>query len=369
MSIKVNIDKLNEMSAYSKTIARDVSNVAGDVRSLQYSSMDFDVSQAMNRISIRINAVNLKLNKLGDSFSQAACIYAEAEANINRSSENKNIKGISCQSAEVKSTDAFMADLFKLGKNCIAGVGNLGKTAAFLTSAAAQWAKTGNLSFAETGATSLMEYLKDGNKALEGLYEWGVKEKDLISKNASKAAKDGWKALVGLDDVFSGGIVKEGSFCERLAANFKNRIDDSLGDLTKTGKAAFEWAGMGLTVAANAFSNIDEAKRGEISGERAVAETVLESAIDIGMDIAVGAAVAAGVGTVCTAGAPVILVAAITAGVGFGLDVITKNVIDKEKGRGFTEFVSDSILDCVGNAVTCKNPVPFQLHPIFHWGG
>lgn len=369
MSIKVNIDKLNEMSAYSKTIARDVSNVAGDVRSLQYSSMDFEVSQAMNRISIRINAVNLKLNKLGDSFSQAACIYAEAEANINRSSENKNIKGITCQSADVKATDGFMEDLFKLGKDCIAGAGNLGKTAAFLTSAAAQWAKTGNLSFAETGASALMEYAKDGTAALEGLYEWGIREKDLIGKNAAKAAKDGWKALVGLDDVFSGGIAKTGSFSERLAANFDNRIDDWVGDLTKTGKAGFEWAGMGLAVAVNAFSNFDEANRGEISGERAVAETVLESAIDIGMDVAVGAAVAAGIGTVCTAGAPVVLVAAGTAAIGFGLDVLTKNVIDKEKGRGFTEFVSDSILDCVGNAVTCKNPVPFQLHPIFHWGG
>ncbi|MEL7662050.1 hypothetical protein [Acetobacterium wieringae] len=369
MSIKVNIDKLNEMSAYSKTIAKDVGKVAGDVKSLQYGIMDFDVSQAMNRINIRINAVNLKLYKLGDSFSQAACIYAEAEATINRSSENKNIKGITCQSANVKATDGFTDDLFKFGKDCIAGAGNIGKTAAFLTSTAAQWASTGSLSFGETGATSLLEYAKDGNTALEGLYEWAKREKDLIGKTASKATKDGWKALVGLDDVFSGQVSKATNIGKRFTDNFKNQIGDSIGDLTKTGKAAFEWAGMGLTVAVNAFSNIDEANRGGISSERAVAETVLESAIDIGMDVAVGAAIAAGVGAVCTAGAPVIVVAAGTAAVGFGLDVVTKNVIDKEKGRGFTEFVSDSILDCVGNAVTCKNPVPFQLHPIFHWGG
>ena len=367
MSIKVNIDKLNEMSAYSKTIAKDVGYVAGDVRSLQYRITDFDVSQAMNRISIRINAVNQKLYKLGDSFSQAACIYADAETKINRSSENKNIKGITSQSANVKATDGFMEDVFKLGKDCIAGAGNIGKTAAFLTSATAQWVKTGSLSFGETGATSLMEYFKDGNKALEGLYEWGKSEKSLIGKNASKVAKDGWKALVGLDNFFSGEVSTATNIGKRFKDNFKSQINDSLGDLTKTGKAAFEWAGMGLTVAANVFSNIDEAKRGEISNERAVAETVLESVIDIGMDVAVGAAVAAGVGAVCTAGAPVVAVAAGTAIVGFCLDAGTKYLTNSD--RGFTEVVSDSILDFVGNAVACKNPVSFQLHPIFHWGG
>ena len=127
-------------------------------------------------------------------------------------------------------------------------------------------------------------------------------------------------------------------------------------DKLKTGLKIAGWA---LSLISNGFDNYCEFKKREISIERAILETVSETLIDIGKGAAIAATIA-GVAALVGASAPVAVVCLGTVGISFGLDWLTENVWDKkgtskegkekkeEKGRKFTEWVSDSILDFMG---------------------
>lgn len=98
--------------------------------------------------------------------------------------------------------------------------------------------------------------------------------------------------------------------------------------------------GIGLSLVANGISNYEEMKRGEISAERAVAETVLETAVDVGKAAVVKGAVLAGAALLGVS-APMWAVGAATVAIGVGADWVSA----KLTGKKLTEAVSDGILD------------------------
>ena len=91
----------------------------------------------------------------------------------------------------------------------------------------------------------------------------------------------------------------------------------------------------------NGVCNYEEWKNGEISGGRAVAETIVET----GVDLAVGTALGIGVGTVAaTVGAPAVVAAAGVVAINAGLNFATEKLTGGEYDS-FTEFASDKIID------------------------
>lgn len=136
---------------------------------------------------------------------------------------------------------------------------------------------------------------------------------------------------------------------QRFKTNLsKYTADNGLFSNFKAGgkKALYEGAGVALSLGFNLFDNYKE--HGKENVGRMVAETVTETAIDFVKDWAIGAAVAAGLAAT-VGSAPVLAVVAITAGVGMGLDWLTKKITKSD--RGFTEAVSDTVLDVGGWAL------------------
>lgn len=115
------------------------------------------------------------------------------------------------------------------------------------------------------------------------------------------------------------------------------------------------WFGVALSGVVNFLDNKEEYKNGEISKERAVAETITETALDVTTDIVISAGAAAAVGATAvafgaTVATPTVVVAAVTVGAKMTLDGIALWATGGEKK--FTEAASDAILDA-GTAI-CK---------------
>lgn len=107
--------------------------------------------------------------------------------------------------------------------------------------------------------------------------------------------------------------------------------------------AAASWAGVALSTAKNAFSNLEEQEQsnGTMSTGRVVAETITETAIDTVATAAGSVIVGAAIATVTGAVAAPVVVAATTglaiAGINAGVEALT--------GQPATEWASDFILD------------------------
>jgi len=191
-------------------------------------------------------------------------------------------------------------------------------------------------------ATDFFNILKGGNSSIKNL-------NDAISDMA-----DGWRKVFGLTQ-YEHLVLNSGTRWGNASSTFGKSFLGELGiDDIKTGgvKAGTTVAGWVLTLAANAASNYDEYKRGNITGGRAVAETVVETGIDIAKDAAIAAAVAAGAAALGI-GAPAVVVAGVGVVVSAGLDFVCKKITKKVFGeeKGLTETISDAVLDIGSGAV------------------
>lgn len=217
------------------------------------------------------------------------------------------------------------------------------------------FSKSGGFHFT-TGATRATGIVSASDKVLkasEKIYNLYVNDKKIkkLSKMLPKETnKIRWKHLLGFNDIYAGKASKAKSWKTRLYNNSK-KIDNIFDDYKAGGsKSLFAWAGLALSAAGNSISNYQEMKSGKISGGRAVAETVTETVVDAATDWAIGAAVTVGIATVFGS-APVLAVAAVSAGVGFGLDFACKKITGAVTGeeKGLTETISDAVLN-VGEA-------------------
>ena len=128
-------------------------------------------------------------------------------------------------------------------------------------------------------------------------------------------------------------------------------IEDSIKDLT----TGWGIAGVGLDLASSGIDNYQEYQSGNISGTRAVAETVTETSVGIGKEILITAAVTGGLlalSVACPALAPFVtnsfVIGACTTAVSSGVDWISKQVTG---GKDFNEAVSDWAIDNVENNI------------------
>lgn len=230
-----------------------------------------------------------------------------------------SLVGLPAVSANVLWGFADEEDKKKLVKKAVGSFGVLGKFAG------AVW--------------STVEFVKNG---FEGDFRDQIKStlgmvKDVAGFGAGLKDLD-FKKLIGLNSA----VTVEGA-----ETAWKKYISKEIGNYAgKSGalKAFSKWTGVVASGVSNIFSNYDEF--GEAS-ERMVAETITETVIDVAKDAAIGAAIVAAFG-----GAPVVAVAAGTAVISWGADVVFKKITKAVTGeeKGVTEFVSDAVLDLAEGA-------------------
>ena len=161
-------------------------------------------------------------------------------------------------------------------------------------------------------------------------------------------AKSWGKTLLGFDNYFNpktvGVASKASKTTTRIYNNMQKTFDFEFGKITK--------ADVVISCIFNAFDNYSEAKSGEISGGRAVIETVTETAIDVVVDAALWAGTAAILaGVAGTAAVPAIAIAAVTVAAKWLLDITANAITGRDDG--FTEIVSDGLIKIgqgIGNA-------------------
>lgn len=166
---------------------------------------------------------------------------------------------------------------------------------------------------------------------------------------ADNGAKTAVMDLFGLGKYFKDGVPATASerFLQALSKEAKSFKPD-VGTAASAGKTIAKWGGVVASVVGNGIGNYNEYSSGEISGGRAVAETIVETGIDIGKTALITAGVAAAIG-----GAPVVAVTAVAVGVSWGADKICEMIT----GKGVTELVSDGIIDGAEKAMDAVSDV------------
>lgn len=188
-----------------------------------------------------------------------------------------------------------------------------------------------NAIYAVKGAKSFVGNLSDDIQKM-------TKAKRIMHPSTYRAS---WaKRIFGTTDYFKsvGGASKSANFSTRWYNNFQKA---KVKEISKV-----KWAGVALDGVLNGIDNYEEYKRGEISGVRAVAETISETGVNVVVNGLLTAAVAATLGA--TVGAPAVAVAAGTVLAKTALDGVAKWATGGEKD--FTEAASDFILD-TGEAI------------------
>ena len=155
--------------------------------------------------------------------------------------------------------------------------------------------------------------------------------------------------LLGINEKI---IPQDTTFWKALKNEFSEYALENSDDMTKAAKVGnrlsvgAKWAGGLLTFAGSAMDNYDEYESGEISGGRAVAETVTETAVDVGTDAVLTAGVTAGLAALGVTSAPALVIGGGVVLAKWGLDCVCENFW----GKDFTETVSDGLLD-MGEAI------------------
>ena len=356
-TIVIDTQLLEDLSRQIMQVKNSLSSISGNVTSSlsEVRRVAPDQPAIINKLVRAKNNLSTTINhtqKLSKAVGDAAVLWAAAENKIlsNKPSEGEappteNGSGSSGSSA----ADIALKIIGKAGfaGAMIEGIGNAVK-------AYQKW-KNGKMDAAAWASLA---------KDTKGIVNT-ISDVLQAAKNSAKIARTGtsagtvsfWKKMFGLNNkkgplsTYSGWS-KASSFGSRMWTNFKNSFtwDNFKKPYTKGGAtSAFAWAGVALSAVSNGISNYTEWKSGEITGKRAVMETITETVVDVGKNWAIGTAVA------CTLaatpiGAPVLLVGATTVAVTMGLDALS----NKFFGKTTTELISDAVLD-VGQAVVKKS--------------
>ncbi len=161
-------------------------------------------------------------------------------------------------------------------------------------------------------------------------------------------AESGWsealKNAFGIAAYMPEGTAPGLSFSEYLKTALGKELDEftDLSTLGKGAGAVAKWAGVGLTLATDGYDNYEEFQNGDISAERAVAETIIETGVDVFLGVGATAAVGAGLAFVGVVGAPAILVAAGGAAVVAGANAAFEHFTGKDIAEHFSDFICDS---------------------------
>ncbi len=350
--IRVDTNKLKNYSSEIASLESRVRNIKQEFSSTA-NALDWEIKSASNirsktdKITRELGTEVSSLNKMENFLSNTARKYAELDGSkINAQAvlsihDPVTVGSVTTTSQKVSSSpwktiSKFIGKMGFVG-NVISGVMKI--PVAF---------------DAGSSAKTVVDVAKGMKDGVKGLFDWhkAVSNTKFYTKlqpgKAATANKNLWKSAFGLNDVFKGKASKfKGSWTTRFSRNFNKNMNTQVGKYTKGGAtSAFAWIGVGLNFLGNAVSNQDEYKSGQISKQRAVAETITETVVDTATGMLVGAGVAAGLAATIGS-APVLAVGAATVGITMGLDFACKKITGAITGteKGLTETVSDLALD------------------------
>lgn len=165
-------------------------------------------------------------------------------------------------------------------------------------------------------------------------------------------AENGWKEALknsfGIGAYMPEGTVAGKTFADyfkqAMKAEAEGYVDGA--SAAKTASSAAKWAGVAVTAVVEGVENYEEYQSGEISGGRAVAETIIETGTDIAMGTVATVATGAILATAGVVSAPAVAVAGIATVAVVGVNWVTETLTGKDVG----EWVSDTVCD-IGESV------------------
>lgn len=345
------------LGSYSSTIYSIKSSLSYDVQSR------LNIASALANAADNISSEKKAMGKISSSLATIANIYVAAEQNV---IDNGTGKGKTENPNRPKITTIYntrpavaTADESEKGIDWIKYLKKIGKGALDVLGKFGTYGKMGALPIAllkniidNDGITG-----KDIGSTIKGMGNSIIGLCDEYDKTAGKwpLTTEDIKNLAGIVPYKTITAASEGAgWVERLGCAGKTYLDTlkseaspivtkelADGTLVKDGvKTGTKVAGWALSLIANGFSNYDEYSKGDISAERACAETVTETLVDIGKQAVIAAGVAAGCAAIGVA-APAVVVG----GIGVGVTVVADIVCEQITGKSVTETTSDFILD------------------------
>lgn len=367
----INVAAVMDAGSHINSAKASVSSAKSAFTQIRYSidgkiQNRSDIRNRLSMVQNQLSNIDGQIGKIRSTVQSGAELYRSTDDRVESWRGNiRNAVGARASSGSVSNWASYFSNsgeisepkertIFSTLNKMLGKAGYLGNVVSFFTKPIAKWAETGTFSVEFTGAESVAKFLKDGNSAIKGLSEWAKSNKQLdklARMLPEQAQKTRINRLFGFNDTFKGGASKAGKWSTRFYNNFHKQNGPL--DSYKSGgaKSAFAWTGLVFSAAGNTISNIEEAKTGEITAGRAVAETIVETAVDVGKNWVIGTAVAAGIAATIGS-APVLAVGLGTMAVSAGLDFACKKITGAITGteKGLTETVSDLALD-VGTAV------------------
>lgn len=312
-AISVRWDSLDALSSELSQVKKQMdgyrSSIQGIRQKLPFAiQVQSNVSNSLWNLDARIRMLNRKLDSLSAGLKDAAATY--------RGTEDYLCGRTSDPPAEPKDDPWWKQQkIWKMFK----GAGIAGGFATTLL---------------DTIFGSDPWYLNVANWAKLGV---GV-AKDVVTVTSKDSTTTWAEALFGLANTAKNFDPTKSIFSQSIA----DQLSKYKGNGTTAGTlgAIAKWGGLAISLVSNGLKNYDEYKNGDISGGRAVAETIGETAVDFGTDLLLTAGITAGLVAVC-GGAPALVVAGGVVLVKWGLDAVTEHFF----GKKFSETVSDAVLD------------------------
>ena len=158
-------------------------------------------------------------------------------------------------------------------------------------------------------------------------------------------AESGWKEALksgfGIDAYMPTGTQAGETFLSYFKTALKKEADEfvDMGSVAKGAGSIAKWAGVIAEGIGEIVDNYEEYASGEISGGRAVAETIIETGVGVILGIGATAAVGAGLAAAGVVAAPAILVAGGAALIVGGANLLLEGITGKDIG----EWISDGI--------------------------
>ena len=332
-------EKFKNMPAHMDQIVSCVHSVRGGLSFSNQSS--YEIKRRLQNISNELSRQSQTLRHMANVLEQARSRYSACEDQITgemsgggASLPDASIFGnlaFTLLNDRLKNQDGSQNLLNELFLGILGEEGAAGKTTAawlnLLDEEKSALEKGIGVGKSGAGIAGIMaSWMKNGMKEseiAEYLFGWNTKN---IPEDM-----DFWKALKGEAGEY---LLENGDDMTKAA-----KVGDGLA-------VGVKWLGGVLSFAGSSVDNYEEYKSGEISGGRAVAETVTETAVDIGSDMLITAGVTAGAAALGVTAAPAVVVGGVAVAAKWGLDCLCESLWDKS----FTETVSDGLLD-MGEAV------------------
>ncbi len=369
--IKVDTRRLSDFGNAASSSKSRVGNIKSSFSSIG-SSLDWDVkacsgiNSAIRQINNELSSEMSSLGRMESFFHMAVRKYNDAEKSKDKLSKIPQTRRASALvhggNIKNKTGNVVLLSIFKTNRISMAGQIEISddikdKVKSLLLKISKKAGIVGSLISIADDESSFFKKIQEGDCAgvISSLGILGKSTYKTISKVIKKGAnmakvspmlhwttqaKSWGKTLLGVENYFNpktvGVASKASKTSTRIYNNFQKTRTYEFGKITK--------ADVVISGVFNAFKNYSEMKSGKIDAQRAVAETITETAIDVVVDAALYAGIAAVLaGVAGTAAVPALAIGAVVVTTKWFLDIAT-NAITGTDG-GFTEYVSDKILD------------------------